>query len=351
MRKAQSAVEYLITYGWAILIIVLAVSLLYFYVLLPTLSTPNSCAFAMPISCQDIVLSTNTITNTANIIVLVTNSQQYPIQSPSLFASVNGINTSRAACSPGFVTAGGVMVCQLSFPSQAGINGFVSGKLYLNASNCGFAANYSSVLSCTSYVKQTYVGTFTAHAQSTPANTAVTISLTSSNNGGSVYTNLVVTLSATVKVSGSGIGGVVVNFTQSSNTPSLTPRYPTTGIGGVAQSSLKEPRSAHGHSDRQRPRDVNHALYNLYSIAYHHGIHHYYSTTHPSHHAPSGGTDLFFIAYNPSNGYMYATNYGGTCGTCVTEEVISGTTVVANILMGATQSVQPTTPATATCMS
>ena len=43
LGKGQSALEYLITYGWAILIIAVVVSLLYFFVAVPSSVVPNSC--------------------------------------------------------------------------------------------------------------------------------------------------------------------------------------------------------------------------------------------------------------------------------------------------------------------
>ena len=238
-RTAQSAVEYLITYGWAILIILVAVSFLYYYVLQPTLLAPGSCSFQSQISCRDIVLAANTATSAANIILILTNTQPYPIKNAMLFANINGTNTSAVRCTPGYVPAGGAMLCQLGFTRTLNLNSFVSGKLYINAFNCGFGANYTAIASCATPVNETYSGLFSAHAQIVSPSTALTLSLTSSNNGGTAGTNSVVTLYATVKLLNTPLGAAPVNFTESPDIPVINPQYATTSSTGVAVSTIK----------------------------------------------------------------------------------------------------------------
>jgi hypothetical protein len=54
MRRAQAAMEFLLTYGWAILVVIVAVgALAYFGVLSPEKSLPNSCEIGAPFSCFD----------------------------------------------------------------------------------------------------------------------------------------------------------------------------------------------------------------------------------------------------------------------------------------------------------
>ena len=52
-KKAQSAMEYLMTYGWAILIILIAVGAL-FYLGVFSPSTPSTCTATAPITCVDL---------------------------------------------------------------------------------------------------------------------------------------------------------------------------------------------------------------------------------------------------------------------------------------------------------
>ena len=44
--KAQAAIEYLLTYGWALLVIAIIASLLYLFITSPPSITPSSCSFA-----------------------------------------------------------------------------------------------------------------------------------------------------------------------------------------------------------------------------------------------------------------------------------------------------------------
>ena len=63
-KKGQSAMEYLMTYGWAILIILIAVGAL-FYLGVFSPSVPNTCNIPAPFSCQDVKLS-----DTGNLLTL-----------------------------------------------------------------------------------------------------------------------------------------------------------------------------------------------------------------------------------------------------------------------------------------
>lgn len=54
MRKAQAAMEFLMTYGWAILVVLVAIgALAYFGVLNPSRFLPNSCTLIPGISCDE----------------------------------------------------------------------------------------------------------------------------------------------------------------------------------------------------------------------------------------------------------------------------------------------------------
>lgn len=58
--KAQSAMEYLMTYGWAILIIIVVIAVLFYTgVLDPGNFTPNSCTFEPGLSCRVYKLDTD----------------------------------------------------------------------------------------------------------------------------------------------------------------------------------------------------------------------------------------------------------------------------------------------------
>jgi len=63
MKKAQAAMEFLMTYGWAILVVLLAIAALaYFGVLNPGKYLPSSCTLGSGLSCNDFKVETNTVT-------------------------------------------------------------------------------------------------------------------------------------------------------------------------------------------------------------------------------------------------------------------------------------------------
>jgi len=60
LKKAQAAMEFLMTYGWAILVVLVAIgALAYFGVLNPGKYLPASCVITPGISCDDFVVRAN----------------------------------------------------------------------------------------------------------------------------------------------------------------------------------------------------------------------------------------------------------------------------------------------------
>lgn len=60
-KKAQSAMEYLMTYGWAILVVLIALGAL-FYLGVFSPKTANTCSASTPITCTDVKASGATLT-------------------------------------------------------------------------------------------------------------------------------------------------------------------------------------------------------------------------------------------------------------------------------------------------
>ena len=62
-NRGQAAMEFLMTYGWAILVVLVVIGALsYFGVLSPATLLPEKCTFPVSVSCTDHSVSTNTIT-------------------------------------------------------------------------------------------------------------------------------------------------------------------------------------------------------------------------------------------------------------------------------------------------
>ena len=71
-KKAQAAMEFLMTYGWAILVVLIVLAAL-FYLGIFTPSTPNVCIASAPITCPDVRL---TGSNDQLTIVMATSGTQ-----------------------------------------------------------------------------------------------------------------------------------------------------------------------------------------------------------------------------------------------------------------------------------
>ena len=57
-KKAQAAMEFLMTYGWALLAVLIVIgALAYLGVLDPTILIPERCTIAAPLNCEDFVVS------------------------------------------------------------------------------------------------------------------------------------------------------------------------------------------------------------------------------------------------------------------------------------------------------
>ena len=63
VKRAQAAMEFLMTYGWAILVVLIVIgALAYFGVLSPSTLLPEKCTFPVSLTCTDHQVSSGTIT-------------------------------------------------------------------------------------------------------------------------------------------------------------------------------------------------------------------------------------------------------------------------------------------------
>ena len=236
VKHAQSALEYLTTYGWAILIIAVIVAILYLYISAPSQIATNSCNFVNGAYCNDLILATNTVSHTTIAAFFLTNSQPYPINDPVLYAQVDSKNSSAFQCSPTFVLAGGSMICNVILPVNTLLDAFLAGTLYLNATYCGLSPQYKNKQSCSSGVPQTYTGQFSGHTQPL-ISTKSTLSLTAVNYTQTANSNPD-PLTATVDLLGYPLRGATVSFTENLLYYPLNPNLTTSNSAGTALSSI-----------------------------------------------------------------------------------------------------------------
>jgi len=228
--------EYLTTYGWAILIVGVITAILYLYSTTPTTIVPASCVFISGVYCNAMVIGVNPTTHATTVALFLTNSQPYPLANPYLFVQLNGANSTGISCSPHYALAAGSMVCILPLSTKTSLGQFLAGRAYLNATYCGLNPNYSHSNLCKGSPKETYAGRFQSHVEPL-INTNSTITLTVQNST-QPANNAHDPLIATVKLLGYPLRGATVNFTTNSIGYTISPNYTTTNTTGKALSAI-----------------------------------------------------------------------------------------------------------------
>ncbi|MGC9157284.1 MAG: hypothetical protein ACP5GD_03830, partial [Candidatus Micrarchaeia archaeon] len=170
-EKAQSAMEYLLTYSWAILIIAIIISLLLYFTLAPFYIAPNSCTFVRGVYCKGMIFASNALSTKVGM--FLSNLQSYPLLNPTVSLNVSGVAYA-GTCLPSFVLPGGAIICNVTLPQKAlALGALESGKIYLSAIPCPSG----NATLCKTSAPQTYLGGFTAHVSPLFSSTTATISL------------------------------------------------------------------------------------------------------------------------------------------------------------------------------
>ena len=161
-KKLQSALELLSTYGF-MLSLVAIILLILFSISNPISSVvPNQCN-AYGISCQRIIYAANSVSNTANIILYLNNSESSPESINAANVIINGkafpgpcLNYSRRGT---FLQPGKGGTCTVTISPSISIGKRVAGQFNVSAQICNSAVSSFSESTC-SYLPITYTGTF-----------------------------------------------------------------------------------------------------------------------------------------------------------------------------------------------
>ena len=80
-KRGQAALEFLMTYAWAILVVIIIIgALAYFGVLNPDTLVPDKCTFSTGLACKDFAYTYNEGANTGTITLRLTNGLGQTIQ-------------------------------------------------------------------------------------------------------------------------------------------------------------------------------------------------------------------------------------------------------------------------------
>src|SRR3989338_67322 len=126
-NKGQAAMEFLMTYGWAILVVLVVIGALsYFGVLSPATLLPEKCTFPVSVSCTD-----HTVTATYLAIVLQ-NGAGRDMLIRGAYASGEALSASKG-CGTNATNIDNTVACPTS--SGLGVNGCVSSSTLRNGAS------------------------------------------------------------------------------------------------------------------------------------------------------------------------------------------------------------------------
>lgn len=225
---SQSGLEYLITYGWAILLVAIIVGVFYYFVVLPFSIVPTICSVASGLKCDDVVVGSSG--GSANVVLLLTNTQPFAIQNITASIGISGRNTT-ARCLTGYASPGGSVICVVKVPQGYSAGQLLAGVIRINAQYCALAQEQFNRTSCNSAPREVYAGSFSVHSSGlfTPS---VKINLQASPNPG--IQGSLTAVKATVTLGNYPIRGATLNFTSNSSSFSVNPKLVSTDSFGNA---------------------------------------------------------------------------------------------------------------------
>jgi hypothetical protein len=229
-RKGQPAIEYLTTYGWALLIIAIAIAGIYLLTSSSQGTVQQMCSLQTGAACQDIVIGGTS--SGSNAILLMTNSQSEPIVNPVLEINASGNGASTAACTPNVVLPGGSAICNVNVPGTYANGQLIISKIYFS----GVLCPSGNAITCAGGQPVTITGTATTQYQAQIAIPAPVLSIEVANTVESPNTSD--GLLTIVTFGGVPLGGASIVYSANSPEASFSPLQIVSDNNGNAPSSI-----------------------------------------------------------------------------------------------------------------
>ncbi len=168
--KAQSAMEFLATYSYALLIIAIALAVLILYFSLPKTILPLECNFFSDFTCTDAALVGNAAGGPGASLIIVGIDNQPGIVNASKFSAyINYANSIVGFCLPSRVTAGQYIYCVANFTFTPKLSSIYYGTFNISANYCAPMAGNLSTAACATSSNFVFGGSVRLQAQaSTP---------------------------------------------------------------------------------------------------------------------------------------------------------------------------------------
>ena len=235
--RLQAAVDYLVTYGWAIIVISISLAFIYFYLQGQVLSLPSRCSLGTEVICTDLALGSNTATATTAMQIVLVNGQQYSVENAIATVNISGYGDYSPICSPFYVLPGGKVICSVTGLPSMHINSGASGYILFNESVC----TTIGTTSCSKYFRESFNGTYgTTVSPSVPS---VSCTMTANALQPTATAGTSITMDANVLLSGSPVQGITVGFVSSSSHSSFSQNYALSNPNGTASVSVTDPQA------------------------------------------------------------------------------------------------------------
>lgn len=151
-KRAQAALEFLTTYGWAFLVILIMIgTLAYFGILNPSRVLPSRCSIGAEFICQDYQITENAATSTVTL--RLKNNVGEAINVQSIGVGTEGSTSSLSCTNPSFPTGwrhGEIKDLAWTACANMATVGLVKGE----KGKVNFTIDYYSVVSGSTYIKQ-----------------------------------------------------------------------------------------------------------------------------------------------------------------------------------------------------
>ena len=224
--KAQAAIEFLTTYGWAILILMIVLAFAFYLLSSQASITSTICTINSGFKCTEFLVESNTISST--VLFFLNNIQQYPVKGTTVTANISSIGTVTAKCIPNFVLPGGDMLCTGSLSQTFSNTLSIGGKISVNSTVC---TDISNPISCNKKYPINYSGTlYTRVVGYAPQQCSISISSNTESPG----INILYPVHAIVKMNNNPIPGATVNFSSTSSSLKISPSFINTETNGTA---------------------------------------------------------------------------------------------------------------------
>lgn len=182
-HKAQSAIEFISSYGFSFLIIIIAISVLFIFTSLPRKILPDYCNFYGGFTCAD-VLYTNTSTGSSLVVAAVA-SQPGIVNASNFTATLNYQHSVSGYCTPSYALAGQRIYCIANFTFNGTYGTPYIGTFTIQSNYCANPPGNVSTAACAASTTYNFSGNVRAEMSNVNISGSHTLSVTITNTQGS----------------------------------------------------------------------------------------------------------------------------------------------------------------------